>query len=148
MFDCRPWKCGNHAISMGLVTEKAERRSRPHSGLFTGGVLLLAIYLSSCSGDVSDRRTSEARQRGQGLYALWCAPCHEANDLHLVKEAPRLAGLFLQQTLPSGAASTDEQVRKTISEGRGIMPPFRRTLNQDEVDDLMQFLHSFKRNAD
>ena len=68
--------------------------------------------------------------------------------LHLVKEAPRLAGLFLQQTLQSSTASTDEQVRKTISEGRGTMPPFQQTLNEDEVDDLMQFLHSFKRNAD
>jgi len=117
--------------------------------LFSGGVLLLAICLSSCSGAaVSDRRTSEAQRRGQGLYAFWCAPCHEANDLHLVKNPPRLAGLFLRQTLPSGAAATDEQVRKTISEGRGTMPPFQQTLNRDEVDDLMQFLHGFKGNGD
>jgi len=108
----------------------------------------LVICLSSCSGDVSDRRTSKARQRGQGLYGLWCAPCHEANDLHLVKDPPKLAGLFFLQSLPSGTAATDENVRKTISNGRGTMPPFQQALNDDEVDDLMQFLHSFKGNGD
>lgn len=123
-------------------------RWKRNSGLFTGGVLLLVICLSSCSSDVSDRRTSEARQRGQGLYALWCAPCHETNDLHLVKAPPKLAGLFFQQSLPSGAAATDGNVRKTILEGRGIMPPFQQALNEDEVDDLMQFLHGFKGNGD
>ena len=101
------------------------------------------ICLSSCSrAAVSDHRTSEAQRRGQGLYALWCAPCHNTSDLNLVKDPPNLAGLFLRQTLPSGAPATDEQVRKTISDGRGIMPPFQQSLNADEVDDLMRFLHS------
>lgn len=113
--------------------------------VFTGAVFLSMICLSCCSGGSgSSNGPLEAQRRGERLYNFWCAPCHEASDLHLVKDPPKLRGIFFRPTLPSGAPATDEQVRKTISEGRGIMPPFQQSLKAGEVDDLIQFLHTLK----
>jgi cytochrome c553 len=96
---------------------------------------------------VTNQQHADAQQRGQAIYAVWCASCHDAGGLHLVKDPPTLRGVFLRKTLPSGAPATDAQVRKTISEGLGIMPPFRQTLNADEIDDLVVFLRSLKANS-
>ena len=131
---CRVWIKG--------VT--GERKVRSHTSVFGWCVtLLLIISLSGCSR-AADKDPTGAVQRGRGVYALWCAPCHDAEDLHLVKTPPRLEGLFFRQSLPSGAPATDEQVRATVLDGLGIMPPFRETLKEDEIEDLMEFLHSLK----
>ena len=109
---------------------------------------LASVCLISCSrAGVTNQEHTDAQQRGQAIYAVWCASCHDAGDLHLVKDPPNLRGVFLRKTLPSGAPATDEQVRKTVLEGRGIMPPFRQTLNADEIDDLVVFLRSLKANS-
>jgi mono/diheme cytochrome c family protein len=50
----------------------------------------------------------------------------------------------MRKTLPSGTPSTDEQVRKTIIEGRGTMPAFDKRLSNEELDELVQYLHTLK----
>jgi mono/diheme cytochrome c family protein len=85
---------------------------------------------------------------GKSVYTTWCAPCHDAKDLHLVKDPPRLGGLFFKPALPSGKPATDEQVEKVIEDGQGIMPPFRNTLNATDVSDLILYLHTLKQNPD
>jgi mono/diheme cytochrome c family protein/uncharacterized damage-inducible protein DinB len=106
---------------------------------------LASICLISCSrSGVPDRQRADAQQSGQAIYALWCASCHDAGDLHLVKDPPNLRGVFLRKTLPSGAPATDAQVKKTISEGIGIMPPFKQELTEQEIGELVTFLHGLK----
>jgi mono/diheme cytochrome c family protein len=53
-----------------------------------------------------------------------------------------LKGLFKRKTLPSGNPVTDEQVRKTILLGRATMPPFARSLDEKQTDDLLRYLHT------
>jgi mono/diheme cytochrome c family protein len=48
------------------------------------------------------------------------------------------------KSLPSGAPATDAQVRKTIIEGRGTMPAFDQRLSEEEVNDLVKYLHTLK----
>ena len=79
---------------------------------------------------------------GSALYQQNCSACHDANDLQLVKKPPRLIGLFQKPALPSGAPATDQQVKKTILDGRGIMPPFKQTLDEGQVNDLLKYLHT------
>ena len=59
-------------------------------------------------------------------------------------QPPRLNGIFAAQRLPSGEPATDDQVRKTIMEGRGIMPAFDQRLTQDDVTDILKYLHTLK----
>jgi len=68
--------------------------------------------------------------------------CHDAENLPLLKQPAKLKELFQQKTLPSGATATDEQVKKTILEGRATMPPFDRILDQKQIDDLLKYLHT------
>lgn len=85
-----------------------------------------------------------AAGRGETIYAANCKPCHEDPTLELRTKPPNLAGLFDHALLPSGAPATDEQVRKTIQEGKGIMPPFGQVLDKENIDDLVMYLHKKK----
>ena len=107
--------------------------------------LLLAISMIGCSrlGSTNGKTVAEAPLRGKQLYDQYCAMCHDAaEDLHLIKEPPKLDGLFQKQTLPSGAPATDEQVRRTILDGRGIMPPFEQNLDAEDVNEMLRYLHT------
>ena len=86
----------------------------------------------------------QARQRGEELFQQHCAICHEASNLDLKKQPPTLKGLFQFKTLPSGAPTTDEQVRKTIIKGIGTMPAFDQRLSTEDVNDLLVYLHQLK----
>jgi hypothetical protein len=60
----------------------------------------------------------------------------------LLKQPPKLDGLFKKPTLPSGASATDAEVRDAIVHGRATMPAFDQTIEENELDDLIQFLHT------
>ena len=104
---------------------------------------LVGAASSGCSRTNMDYGPSfaSAETRGELVYERNCSPCHDTQNLQLLKEPPKLNGLFRHPTLPSGAPATDEQVRKTIADGRGIMPPFEHTLEKQQVDDLLKYLH-------
>jgi mono/diheme cytochrome c family protein len=102
-------------------------------------VLILAV-LMGCSAN--GRGAQEAN--GQALFQFHCAPCHETPPPDLLKEPPKLNGIFSSKTLPSGAPATDEQVRKVIIEGLRTMPAFDRRLKDQDVRDLIAYLHTLK----
>jgi mono/diheme cytochrome c family protein len=83
-----------------------------------------------------------AAAHGKYVYENQCAACHEAKDLHLVKQPPKLDGLFQRDTLPSGQPLTEQAVRNVILHGRGIMPPFQQSLSEQDVDDLIEYLRT------
>ncbi len=102
--------------------------------------LISVVFLSAC-----DQRTAQVKQaayRPQYVYQKYCAPCHEATNLHLIQEPPRLDGLFRRKTFPSGAPATDDELRKVILHGRATMPPFEGTLTGDDVDGLIRYMHT------
>ena len=84
------------------------------------------------------------RQHGEELFEFHCAECHEQANPELKKQPPRLEGLFHSKSLPSGASATDAQVRKTIVQGLGTMPAFDQRLSENDVNDLIQYLHTLK----
>jgi len=84
---------------------------------------------------------ASAETRGSVVFERNCGACHEADNPQLVKQPPKLRGLFGKKNLPSGASATDEQVKATILAGRGTMPPFEHTLDNQQVDDLLRYLH-------
>jgi mono/diheme cytochrome c family protein len=86
----------------------------------------------------------DSEQHGSELFDLHCVECHETANPDLKKQPPKLEGLFHSKTLPSGAPATDEQVRRTIIEGRGTMPAFDGRLSERDVSDLIKYLHTLK----
>ena len=89
------------------------------------------ICLIGCSGTRSggSREATQVNLQGQEVYQRVCAQCHDATDLHLLKDPPRLDGLFRKQTFPSGATASDEELRNVILDG-------------DEVNALIQYMHT------
>ena len=102
--------------------------------------LITAVFLSAC--DQRPAQVKQAAYRPQYVYQKYCAPCHDATNLHLIQEPPRLDGLFREKTFPSGASATDDELRKVILHGRDTMPPFEGTLSGDDVDGLIRYMHT------
>jgi mono/diheme cytochrome c family protein len=79
---------------------------------------------------------------GRHLYDVRCAHCHEDNDLALKKVPPNLHGVFNHAALPSGAAATDLEVKRVVLKGKGMMPGFDGRFSENEITDLLAYLHS------
>ncbi len=78
---------------------------------------------------------------GYNVYQQHCVLCHaDRNDAKLV--GPPMVGLYKKQYLPSGAAATDERVTATILHGRGMMPAQGYLIDQQDLNDLLAYLHT------
>jgi mono/diheme cytochrome c family protein len=79
--------------------------------------------------------------RGRVVYQQYCASCHYANqtgDLH----GPSLFALYRKKYLPSGAPANDERVTPVIERGRNMMPAYGNDLNDQQLQDLLAYLHT------
>ena len=95
-----------------------------------------AIFFATCTP-----KAEQADYRPQYVYQKYCATCHDATNLHLIKDPPRLDGLFRKNVFPSGAPATDDELRNVIRHGRETMPPFEATLSGDDINALVRYLH-------
>ena len=79
--------------------------------------------------------------RGRAIYDQDCASCHYANqtgDLH----GPSLFAMYRKKYLPSGAPANDARVTPVIVQGRNMMPGFGNQLNDQQLQDLLAYLHT------
>jgi Cytochrome C oxidase, cbb3-type, subunit III len=127
---------------MRVIRKNAKRKSRWREVLWLA-LIVMVVPGVACSRNNMDYgpRFVSAETRGSIVYEKNCSQCHDADDLPLLKQPPKLKELFRKKTLPSGAPATDEQVRNTILRGRATMPPLDRILNQKQIDDLLKYLH-------
>lgn len=101
-------------------------------------LLLVSLFLLGCKADPP---MTEDEIAGRELYNSRCAHCHEENDLGLKKLPPNLHHIFADQTLPSGTPATDDQVRRIILEGKGVMPPFKGRFDPVQMQQMLAWLH-------
>ena len=141
-----PERC--HILEYWVMRRRSTNTEGNWKLWFWGLALIPILCLISCSpgSSGSDHQTVQANQaifRGRYVYQTYCAACHDATtNLHLLKDPPRLDGLFRKQTFPSGAPATDDELRNVILHGRGIMPPFEGTVSDDDVAALVQYMHT------
>jgi mono/diheme cytochrome c family protein len=91
------------------------------------------------SKPVSQLTPQEAN--GHAVYQKYCASCHYADktgDLH----GPSLFALYRKKYLPSGAPVNDERVTPVIQRGRNMMPGYGSDLNDQQMQDLLAYLHT------
>jgi len=79
-------------------------------------------------------------ERGRQIYQANCAVCHNAYKNEAL-QGPALIHLY-KKDLPSGKPPTDQHVRDSIMLGRNMMPPFNLLLNDQQVNDLIAYLHT------
>ena len=99
--------------------------------------------LIACTSKPStqSRPLTAQEQRGRDLFQANCAICHNAYKQEPL-QGPPLEAMFRKQALPSGLPATDAHVRETILTGRRNMPPFNTLLDDQQIDDLLAFLHT------
>jgi mono/diheme cytochrome c family protein len=128
------------ATSSATCRFAARDRLKPAPTIKLALIILIASNLAACQ-----KPTSGADERhGRELFQSHCAPCHETPPPDLLKQPPKLNGLFKSKTMPSGAPATDAQVRTVIVEGLRTMPAFQGRLKDSEISDLIAYLHQFR----
>ncbi len=106
--------------------------------------LILAV-LSAC--DAEPRKTdaelglNPQQAAGRRVYDARCAECHYAYSTRNLR-GPSLHGLFKKQFMVSGIPANDDRVTDIIVLGRAKMPAFQNKLTQQQLDDLMAYLHT------
>jgi mono/diheme cytochrome c family protein len=79
---------------------------------------------------------------GRRVYDQDCDRCHEAYSSRS-KKADSLQGVFKKQFLPkSGLPANDERVGEIIHSGRTMMPAFGQALTEQQIQDLLAYLHT------
>jgi mono/diheme cytochrome c family protein len=108
-------------------------------------IALLAVA-AGCADDRSTKTDAElglnAQQAaGRHLYQQSCAPCHDAHSVP-GQNGPSLKGLLQKPFLPSGLPANERFVLQTVVNGRNMMPAAGSSFTQQQLDDLLAYLHT------
>jgi len=107
---------------------------------------ILLLYLPAC--DI-ERRKSDAelglnpqQAAGRRIYDNYCDRCHAPYSSR-GRQGPSMKHIFRKQYLPiSGMPANDDRVTDIIKMGRNKMPSYGQVLNQQQIDDLLAYLHT------
>jgi len=109
-------------------------------------VILAFLALAGC--DV-ERRKSDAelglnpqQAEGRKLYDNYCDRCHEPYSSR-GKKGPSLKGVFKRQYLSlSGLPANDGRMTDIIKYGRAKMEGFNQVMTDQQIKDLLAYLHT------
>jgi mono/diheme cytochrome c family protein len=133
---------------MAPIRSFAHCQSEGGSYLWSGLTLCILTLALFCSCDVQ-RRKSDAelgltpqQAAGRRLYDQYCDRCHEPYSSR-DKKGRSLQGVFKRPFLSqSGMPANDERVGEMILSGRNMMPAFGQVMSQQQVQDLLAYLHT------
>jgi len=107
-------------------------------------LLLLACVLAGCKSVAPPTPLSELnaqQMHGRAVFQVHCQACHyDRKDAPL--NGPPVIGMFKKQYLPSGMPANDERVTATILHGRNMMPAQGNTMDAQDLNDLLAYLHT------
>ena len=106
----------------------------------------LMVGLAAC--DV-ERRKSDAelglnpqQAAGRRIYDNYCDRCHAPYSSR-GRQGPSMKHVFQKQYLPmSGMPANDDRVTDIIRMGRNKMPAYSQVLDQQQINDLLAYLHT------
>jgi mono/diheme cytochrome c family protein len=126
------------------------RKLRTEHSCAVGGAFVAILLLLACTiGCDVERRKSNAelglnpqQAVGRKIYDQYCDRCHEPYSTR-GKKGPGLKGVFAHKYLSlSGLPANDARVTDIIRLGRNEMPAYGQTLNQQNIEDLLAYLHT------
>ncbi len=120
-------------------------RSIPQRWIVVVSALAMAAGVGGCGPSLGPSKPVSAltpqEAQGRAVYERLCASCHYANqtgDLH----GPSLFALYRKKYLPSGAPVNDERVTPVILRGRNMMPAYANDISDQQLQDLLAYLHT------
>ncbi len=84
---------------------------------------------------------NEQQARGRRVYDAHCDRCHEPYS-RKQRHGPSLQGMFRKPFLASGMKASDDRVTDVILMGKSKMPAYREVLTEQQVQDLLAYLHT------
>ena len=119
---------------------------RKFSAAFPVLAAVLMFVIAACEKPERLRSNAELglnqeQIRGRQIYDLRCGACHEPyrdKDLN----GPSMVHVFKKQYLPSGMRASDERVSDVIMMGKPKMPAFGQVLTQEQLEELLAYLHT------
>lgn len=114
---------------------------------FTATSAIAIALLAGCGGKDLSKETdaqlglNAQESAGRVIFEADCAGCHYAYSSSGLR-GPGLKGLFRKKYLPSGLPANDRFVEQTIVSGRGMMPAQGEALPEQQLADLMAYLHT------
>jgi mono/diheme cytochrome c family protein len=111
--------------------------------------LLVVALLTALTGCDIQRRKSDAELGlnpqqvvGRRIYDNYCDRCHSPYSSR-GRQGPSMKGIFKRQYLPeSGMPANDDRVSDIVRLGRNKMPAYGQVLNQQQINDLLAYLHT------
>ena len=124
------------------------KRFRGGTEAFRRELMVLILLAMTVACDIQ-RRKSDAelglnpqQSTGRRIYDDRCDRCHEPYSSR-GKKGPGLKGMFQHKYLSlSGLPANDERVTDIIRLGRNEMPGYSQTLNSQDIEDLLAYLHT------
>jgi mono/diheme cytochrome c family protein len=118
-------------------------------GSVVGAALLLPIFIGSLAAQENGNRHQGDPVKGKQVFHLTaCWRCHDV-DTGVSKRppAPSLKGIYQRppHLLSDGTkhdTHTDDMFRRIITEGTKAMNPRGAVLTDEELDDLLAYLHT------
>jgi len=112
-------------------------------------VLAALLALAALAGCDVERRKSDAelglnpqQSAGRKLYDNYCDRCHRPYSTK-ARKGPGLQGVFQHQYLPqTGLPANDDRVTDIIRNGRPDMPGYGQVLSQQDMHDLLAYMHT------
>ena len=152
MIIVKPFTAGRMARSrewfMHLKDDNAIEHMPDRTGIFFSvvAVLFVVALISAC--DIQRRKSdtelglNSQQSAGRKIYDAQCDRCHEPYSSR-GKKGPSLKGVFQHKYLSlSGLPANDERVTEIIRLGRNEMPGYSQTLNSQDIQDLLAYLHT------
>jgi mono/diheme cytochrome c family protein len=124
-------------------------RSHPLRFIFIALISFWLVLLAACSGCEVERRKSDAelgltpqQADGRHIYDQYCDRCHAPYSSR-GRQGPSLKGVFKKPYLSmSGMPANDERVGEIIRVGRNKMEGFGNVLTDEQIHDLLAYLHT------
>jgi mono/diheme cytochrome c family protein len=109
---------------------------------------IILVLTASVGCDV-ERRKSDAelglnpqQAAGRKIYDAECDRCHEPYSTR-GKKGPGLKGVFQHKYLSlSGLPANDDRVSNIVRMGRNEMPGYSQKLGDQDIQDLLAYLHT------
>jgi mono/diheme cytochrome c family protein len=116
---------------------------------FSLSLCVAVVSLFSLIGCDVQRRKSDAELglnpqqiAGRRIYDNYCDRCHAPYSSR-GRQGPSMKGVFQRPYLPmSGMPANDDRVTDVVRLGRNKMPGYAPVLNQQQINDLLAYLHT------
>jgi mono/diheme cytochrome c family protein len=129
-----------------LLSRKYTTKNPKRFALWLCVSVVSLLWFAGC--DVQ-RRKSDAELglnpqqiAGRRIYDNYCDRCHAPYSSR-GRQGPSMKDVFRRQYLPmSGMPANDDRVTDVVRLGRNKMPGYAQVLNQQQINDLLAYLHT------